>query len=111
LKALSCFLLSVLFLFVGLSVLHAQVRPNTNNQNVTIDSLQRDTIPTDTSKNNFKDVNGQDTVHMNNESGLETVVTITANDSSWNEVSKNILHLYKGAKVKYEGFELAADYR
>lgn len=47
---------------------------------------------------------------MKGDSGLETVVTIVANDSSWNEVSKNIIHLYKGAKVKYQDFELSADY-
>ncbi|HLS95143.1 MAG TPA: putative LPS assembly protein LptD [Sphingobacterium sp.] len=47
---------------------------------------------------------------MKDQDGLETVVTIVANDSSWNQVNKNILHLYKGAKVKYQEFELAADY-
>ncbi|SDL31563.1 Organic solvent tolerance protein OstA [Sphingobacterium mizutaii] len=109
-KALSCFFLSILFFFIGMSVLQAQVETNSRTQNVTIDTLQRDTIPTDTSRNNFKEVNGQDTVHMKDQGGLETVVTISANDSSWNQVSKNVLHLYKGAKVKYQGFELAADY-
>ena len=64
----------------------------------------------DTSKNEFKEVTGKDTVHMKSEEGLETVVTISANDSVWNEVKKNIVHLYNGAKVKYQGFELAADY-
>ncbi|MFZ4863652.1 putative LPS assembly protein LptD [Sphingobacterium sp. Mn56C] len=47
---------------------------------------------------------------MKDDSGLETMVTIVANDSTWNEAKKNITHLYKGAKVKYQGFELAADY-
>src|SRR5690606_10879275 len=65
---------------------------------------------TDTTRNHLKETQGQDTVMMEDDSGLETMVTIVANDSSWNEVSKNMLHLYKGAKVKYQDFELAADY-
>jgi len=52
----------------------------------------------------------RDTVVMETQDGLETVVTIVANDSSWNQVSKNVVHLYKGAKVKYQDFELSADY-
>ena len=70
-----------------------------------------DTVTTDTLQNDYKQATGQDTVVMkSSESDLETVVTIVANDSSVNEVSLNILHLYGGAKVKYEDFELAADY-
>ncbi|WP_231388286.1 putative LPS assembly protein LptD [Sphingobacterium hungaricum] len=65
---------------------------------------------TDTTRNQFKETTGQDTIKMKNESGIETVVTILANDSSWREVKKNILHLFGGAKVKYEDFELSADY-
>ncbi|GAA4509928.1 putative LPS assembly protein LptD [Sphingobacterium thermophilum] len=72
-----------------------------------VDTLQN---TSDTLKNHFKEVSGQDTVLMKNESGLETVVTIVASDSSWNQVQKNIIHLFKGAKVKYQGFELSADY-
>lgn len=67
-------------------------------------------IVSDTSKNHLLSTSGQDTVIMKDESGLETVVTIVANDSSWNEIRKNIIHLYKGAKVKYQDFELSADY-
>ncbi|MGO1816574.1 MAG: putative LPS assembly protein LptD, partial [Sphingobacterium sp.] len=99
----------MLFL-VGTSSLWAQVEGASQEEMTVVDSLPRDTVPTDTSNNNFREVTGQDTIHMQDDSGLETVVTITANDSSWNEVRKNILHLYNGAKVKYEGFELAADY-
>ncbi|MFZ4260857.1 putative LPS assembly protein LptD [Sphingobacterium sp. HJSM2_6] len=89
-------------------MLHAQEKTTSkelgSKQDTSKNSIQ------DTTQNNFKEVSGQDTVKMKDEDGLETVVTITANDSSWNEISKNILHLYNGAKVKYEGFELAADY-
>lgn len=107
-KALSCFFLTLLLFFVGLSCVQGQVERTSKEQSVTNDTTKN--ALQDTSKNSFKEVSGQDTVHMKDEGGLETVVTITANDSSWNQVSKNILHLFKGAKVKYEGFELAADY-
>src|SRR5690606_13994665 len=77
----------------------------------TVDNV-KDTLSSssDTSVNHLKIATGQDTVSMKDKSGLETVVTIVANDSSWNEVKKNIVHLYKGAKVKYLDFELSADY-
>src|SRR5690606_21202607 len=55
-------------------------------------------------------VAAQDTVVMRDESGLETVVTIVSKDSIWNEVKRNVVHLYNGAKVKYQAFELSADY-
>ena len=107
-KALSCFFLTLFLFFCGLSLVKGQVETNSRGTTVTNDTSKNELQ--DTSKNNFKQVSGQDTVHMKDDGGLETVVTISANDSSWNEVSKNILHLFKGAKVKYEGFELAADY-
>ena len=107
-KALSCFFLTLFLFFCGLSLVKGQVETNSRGTTVTNDTSKNELQ--DTSKNNFKEVSGQDTVHMKDEGGLETVVTISANDSSWNEVRKNVLHLFKGAKVKYEGFELAADY-
>ncbi len=107
-KALSCFFLTLFLFFCGLSLVKGQVETNSRGTTVTKDTSKNELQ--DTSKNNFKEVSGQDTVHMKDEGGLETVVTISANDSSWNEVRKNVLHLFKGAKVKYEGFELAADY-
>ncbi len=95
-------------MMLGLSMVHAQ-ETTTSKENVIKQDTSKKSAQ-DTTINNFKEVSGQDTVKMKDEEGLETVVTITANDSSWNEISKNILHLYNGAKVKYEGFELAADY-
>ncbi|WDF69816.1 putative LPS assembly protein LptD [Sphingobacterium oryzagri] len=107
-KALTCFFCTILFLFAIISVSHAQVtQPSrTNPSNVQDTTL----IAPDTVKNDLKARAGQDTVVMQGEDGLETVVTILANDSSWNQVNKNILHLYNGAKVKYQEFELSADY-
>ncbi|MNN09417.1 hypothetical protein D3C81_1222980 [compost metagenome] len=37
-------------------------------------------------------------------------MSIIAVDSQKSEVAKNISHLYRGAKVKYQDFELSADY-
>lgn len=107
-KALTCFFCSILFLFTASLTTYAQVvEPSkTNNSNVPDTSL----IVPDTTKNHLRTTQGTDTVVMKDQDGLETVVTIVANDSSWNQVNKNILHLYKGAKVKYQEFELAADY-
>lgn len=42
--------------------------------------------------------------------GLQAEVSIIAVDSQKSEVTKNISHLYRGAKVKYQDFELSADY-
>jgi len=71
----------------------------------------KDTVVTaDTTKNFLKSTTGKDTVIMKTESGLETQVLIIANDSASQEPQKGITHLYKGAKVKYQGFELSADY-
>lgn len=126
-KTLTCFFCSLLTLFAAISASNAQVDPSSkatslNAKDTTLivaDSIKNlpDTagldsltnLP-DTTRNHLKETQGQDTVMMEDESGLETMVTIVANDSSWNEVSKNILHLYNGAKVKYQDFELAADY-
>lgn len=106
-KTVTSFLCVMVFLFLGISVGNSQViRPQSSN--ITVPDTSR--AAADTSKNHLKVTNGQDTVVMKGESGLETVVTIVANDSSWNVVSKNIIHLYSGAKVKYQDFELSADY-
>jgi len=43
-------------------------------------------------------------------SGFQEEVSIIAVDSQKSEVAKNISHLYRGAKVKYQDFELSADY-
>ncbi|MCC2598737.1 putative LPS assembly protein LptD [Sphingobacterium sp. FBM7-1] len=126
-KTLTCFFCSLLTLFVAISASNAQVDPSSkatslNAKDTTLivaDSIKNlpdtaglDSLTnlSDTTRNHLKETQGQDTVMMEDDSGLETMVTIVANDSSWNEVSKNILHLYNGAKVKYQDFELAADY-
>lgn len=126
-KTLTCFFCSLLTLFAAISASNAQVDPSSkatslNAKDTTLivaDSIKNlpdtaglDSLTnlSDTTRNHLKETQGQDTVMMEDDSGLETMVTIVANDSSWNEVSKNILHLYNGAKVKYQDFELAADY-
>ncbi|MGE8378434.1 MAG: LPS-assembly protein LptD, partial [Sphingobacterium sp.] len=52
---------------------------------------------------------GQDTTKKKG-NGLQAEVSIIAVDSQKSEVAKNISHLYRGAKVKYQDFELSADY-
>lgn len=105
-KALASLFGAVILLFATIFFAKAQ-----DLQPVQAPTSQRDTSLVDTTRNNFRDVSGQDTVLMkDSESGIETVVNIVANDSSVNEVRLNTLHLYGGAKVKYQDFELAADY-
>ncbi|MGJ1284576.1 putative LPS assembly protein LptD [Sphingobacterium spiritivorum] len=52
----------------------------------------------------------RDSVVVKNESGLQSTVSIVAVDSQYTQVDKNITYLYKGAKVKYQDFELSADF-
>ncbi len=101
----------ILFLLVSLLLgLHTALAQVETTKSTSINAQDTSLIANDTTKNHLKVKSGRDTVVMKDESGLETVVSIVANDSSWNEVSKNIIHLYKGAKVKYQDFELSADY-
>lgn len=107
-KALSCKLF--ILIIIALTVNQAKARILWQSDTTAINVQDSSLIVSDTVKNHAKTVNGTDTVAMKNEEGLETMVTIVANDSSYNEVKKNIVHLYKGAKVKYSDFELSADY-
>ena len=97
----------LLFLIGGINLGYSQITLSQSSNNSVKDTSK---IIQDTTINHLKTSSGKDTVVMKNDGGLETVVTIVANDSSWNQVSKNIIHLYKGAKVKYNDFELSADY-
>ena len=107
-KAFARVLCQFLFILLSFSISVAQVvEPSKPTSNNVVDTTL---IVNDTTKNHLREVQGQDTVVMTDPDGLETVVTIVANDSSWNQVNKNVLHLYRGAKVKYQTFELAADY-
>lgn len=93
---------------MSFSTLCAQtVQPSKNN----VTSVANPTLaPADTTKGDAKPAQKQDTVKMQSGGGLETVVTVVSSDSSWNQMDKNMVHYYKGAKVKYETFELSADY-
>lgn len=106
-KTVTRFLCGLVFLIAGINVGYSQII-RSQNSNISVQDTTK--VAADTTKNHLKLTSGKDTVVMKDESGLETVVTIVANDSSWNEVSKNIIHLYSGAKVKYQEFELSADY-
>ncbi|MGH2622790.1 MAG: hypothetical protein ACRDE7_03915, partial [Sphingobacterium sp.] len=69
-KALSCFFLSILLFSVGISAVQGQVETHTQSINLAADSsniqdtIGQDTIDQDTVQNNFKEINGKDTVHM-----------------------------------------------
>lgn len=96
-----------IFLYLGMINAFSQVvNPRSSTVKVQ-DSIDN---KSDTIRNAYKSTTGQDTVMMKNDSGLATQVLILANDSAFREIKNNIVHLYGGAKVKYEGFELSADY-
>ena len=113
-RTLACLFSVVILFFADMLCAKAQDIPPVQVPISQQDTTLLDTVPDDTPdtlRNDFKEVSGQDTVVMrDSESGIETVVNIVANDSSVNEIKLNLLHLYGGAKVKYEDFELAADY-
>lgn len=55
-------------------------------------------------------VSDTETTRQQVEDGLKATVNIVAVDSQRTDLRNNTLHLYNQAKIKYEGFELAADY-
>lgn len=106
-KSLQRILFVFIFLVLGIVNAFSQVVRSRTASKPVEESSQ---VTADTTKNYLKSTTGKDTVMMKSESGLETQVLIVANDSAWNEVKQNIMHLYSGAKVKYQDFELSADY-
>ena len=80
-KTVTSFLYVLVFLLVGVNLGYSQIIRSQTATGVTQDTTKS---LADTTKNHLKNINGKDTVVMKNESGLETVVTIVANDSSWN---------------------------
>src|SRR5690606_680359 len=69
----------------------------------TVRSVPADSLATDSLRNN------PDTL-IQDPGGLNAVVSIVAADSQVTDMASNTIHLYRDAKVKYEGFELSADY-
>lgn len=69
----------------------------------TVRSVPADSLATDSLRNNT------DTLKQD-PGGLNAVVSIVAADSQVTDMSSNTIHLYREARVKYEGFELSADY-
>lgn len=111
LKTLKSFCAVLLLLLIGNAYLFAQndtvPAASINTSNNLSNTVFQDSIAVQVDSTA---VAAQDTVVMRDESGLETVVTIVSKDSIWNEVKRNVVHLYNGAKVKYQDFELSADY-
>ena len=106
-KALTDFLTYLLLLVMCISLAYAQETTPSKASKSTI----RDTTKniTDTTKVVTQD-SIRDSVVVKNESGLQSTVSIVAVDSQYTQVDKNITYLYKGAKVKYQDFELSADF-
>ncbi|MFC3197815.1 putative LPS assembly protein LptD [Parapedobacter deserti] len=67
-------------------------------------------VPADTLMLDSLNKNRQDTSGQAQPDGLQAMVSWVAQDSQYTDLRENILHLYGDAKVKYEGFELSADY-
>ncbi|MGK6352998.1 putative LPS assembly protein LptD [Parapedobacter sp. DT-150] len=109
----SCISLS-LTVFLSVSVYgQEKSRPDSTR----LDSLKQVTSPVDTTKNPFADSltlnlpgNPQDSVQQDSSDGLKAIVSWVARDSQYTDLKTNTLYLYGDAKVKYENFELSADY-
>lgn len=109
----SCILL-FLTIFLALSVYGQEI---SKAGSTPIDTLRQTSALTDTLISLPTDTLAQDSLVATSDTtrqeptdGLRAVVTIVAQDSQFTDIRNNIIHLYKEAKIKYEGFELAADY-
>ncbi len=106
-KALTDFLTYLLLLVMCISLAYAQeITPSKASKSTIQDTTKS---ITDTTKLVTQD-SIRDSVVVKNESGLQSTVSIVAVDSQYTQVDKNITYLYKGAKVKYQDFELSADF-
>ncbi len=106
-KALTDFLTYLLLLVMCISLAYAQETTPSKASKSTIQDTTKSI--TDTTKMVTQD-SIRDSVVVKNESGLQSTVSIVAVDSQYTQVDKNITYLYKGAKVKYQDFELSADF-
>jgi len=76
---------------------------------LSLDSMAVDTTAIDTAA--VDSLGNQDSVvRQDSGNGLQSLINTTAEDSSRMDYKNNMLHLYGDAKIKYEDFELAADY-
>lgn len=84
---------------------------------------KRDTLPPDTNANKQSGLIYLDSLPTNHAleaqvaqrqerptSGLNAVVNIVARDSQWMDIKNNVTYLNREAKIKYENFELSADF-
>ena len=107
LKSVAVFFSHILFFltaFPALSIYGQEIsRPDSSRSTLT-DTLTVDSLAADSLRS------GQDTTKQADKEGLQAMVTIVAADSQVTDLRTNLVHLYGEAKVKYEGFELSADY-
>lgn len=119
-KSVAVFFSYILLLLTVFPAISVCAQENSLRDSTAIDSLRLSPSPLDTTQHTGLDTLaidsldvGRDTTLVGQEpppDGLKAVVSIVAADSQWVDMRNRITHLYKEAKIKYEGFELAADY-
>ncbi|WP_257669310.1 putative LPS assembly protein LptD [Parapedobacter tibetensis] len=119
LKSIAVFFSCILLFLTVFSVVSVYAQKNSRRNSIRVDSLRQRPPLSDTTRNALTDTlvvdslgGKQDTTQRGEETpdGLKAMVSIVAADSQITEMKTNIVHLYKEARIKYEGFELAADY-
>jgi len=106
---------SICFVIVALlSTASAYGQSNVGRDTTTIIPNAIDTASTDSLAAGLADSLETDTTRRDTlspaEDALKAEVNIVARDSQMTDLRNQILHLYGEAKIKYEGFELSADY-
>ncbi len=117
-KSVAAFFSHILLFLTVFSGISVYAQENSRGSNTQIDSLQQQLPLSDTTRNPLTDTlivdslgNVRDTARSQEPpSGLKAMVSIVAADSQVTEMRTNIIHLYREARIKYEGFELSADY-
>lgn len=114
LKSVASFFSCTLFFLTIFSSISVYAQENSERDNTGTDSLQQPlALPADSTQTDTLSVdslrNNTDTLAQD-PGGLNAIVSIVAADSQVTDMASNTIHLYRDAKVKYEGFELAADY-
>lgn len=123
-KSVQGFLVAVLILFLSFNLTGASISANPNSMGV--DFLNWDEIKQDTLIQVIPDTStlikadslptqadlafGDTTQVARSSSSLQAPVNIISRDSSETDIVNNVIYLYREAKIKYQDFELTADY-
>ncbi len=115
LKSVAAFFSYTLFFLTIFSGVSVYAQENSEGDKAATDTLQQQPLA-DTLGNTQPDTLTADSLGNNPDTltqdpgGLNAVVSIVAADSQVTDMASNTIHLYREARVKYEGFELSADY-